>query len=141
MTTAQSYANHRAVPRITLVAGAILLADLVVRIVGALRGPSLAAAWAVLPAAALLVVFFNARRKAQIVQDRVIRLEMRLRLARVLPADRQAEIARLTLPQLVALRFAGDGELPELVARALGGAMPDALKQAVRDWQEDRLRV
>ena len=89
---------------------------------------------------ALLVVWFTARRSAQIMQDRIIRLEMQIRLARLLPGR---DLAALTLPQLVALRFASDGEMPGLVDRTLKGdfATPDAIKRAVTAWQADWLRV
>jgi Family of unknown function (DUF6526) len=73
-------------------------------------------------------------------QDRIIRLEMQVRLARLLP---QRDLAALTLPQLIALRFASDRELPALVERTLQGefATPDAIKRAITDWQADWLRV
>jgi hypothetical protein len=92
---------------------------------------------------AVLVVWYESRRRAQIVQDRVIRLEMRVRLERVLGASRRLDIDRLTLPQLVGLRFASDAELPALVDDVLAGRItePDAIKKRVKDWQADWLRV
>jgi hypothetical protein len=77
------------------------------------------------------------------VQDRVIRLEMRLRLAQLLPADLQARISDLTLPQLVALRFAGDQELTALVRDALAGknATPKEIKLQVKSWRPDWQRA
>jgi hypothetical protein len=73
----------------------------------------------------------------------VIRLEMRLRLREQLPADLQPVIANLTLDQLVALRFAGDAELVDLVRITLRDnlASRKAIKQLVKDWQGDHLRV
>jgi hypothetical protein len=73
----------------------------------------------------------------------VIRLEMRLRLREVLPADLQARIPELTPPQLIGLRFASDAELPELVRRVLTGSLenPRDIKKAVTHWQGDYLRV
>ena len=136
----QSYANHRALAPWWLLAGLVLAADVVVRAVQAVRDPQMATIWAVLVAMALVVVWGVSRRKAQIMQDRIIRLEMQIRLARLLPGR---DLAALTLPQLVALRFASDGEMPGLVDRTLKGefATPDAIKRAVTAWQADWLRV
>ncbi len=76
-------------------------------------------------------------------QDRVVRLETRLRLATVLPADLQPRIKDLTLSQLAALRFASDGELPELTRRVLTDNLTDrtAIKKLIRNWEGDFLRV
>jgi hypothetical protein len=91
----------------------------------------------------LLALAFSARVMALTVQDRVIRLEMRLRLARVLPADLQSRVASLTPRQCVALRFAGDDELPELVREVCEGRLqtPKEIKQRIRNWQADWLRA
>jgi len=77
------------------------------------------------------------------VQDRVIRLEMRLRLSEVLPADLKGRIPELTTRQLVGLRFASDAELPDLVRRVLAGSLanPTDIKKAVAHWQGDYLRA
>ncbi len=142
MSTSQTYATHRVLPLGYIVGGVAIAANAGYLIYQAgvqqMCGPVLGS----LSALALVVVWFKARRNAQIMQDRIIRLEMRLRLAALLPG-RQADLARLTLPQLVALRFASDAELPALVERVLAGefAKPDAIKRAVKDWQPDHLRV
>jgi hypothetical protein len=77
------------------------------------------------------------------VQDRVIRLEMRLRLRQVLPTELHGRINDLTHRQLVALRFAGDAELPELVREILEGKLQTGkqIKQRVKNWQPDWLRA
>jgi len=77
------------------------------------------------------------------VQDRVIRLEMRLRMREILPADLHPRIAEFTPGQLVALRFAGDRELPVLARRVLDERLQDrkAIKQMITDWQADHLRA
>lgn len=84
-----------------------------------------------------------ARTMSLTVQNRIIRLEMRLRLREVLPAPLAARIPELTLRQLIALRFASDAELPALVERVLRGEFPTAkaIKQAVTTWQPDHLRA
>ena len=142
-TPIQNLSNHRALPSPAfIVAGLILAVNLVWQSIGAFSAPSFASVLAELVAVALLVVWYSARRSAQVVQDRLIRLEMRLRLERVLPAERHADIARLSVPQLVALRFASDGELPALVQDALAQSLTNAaIKQKITSWQADWLRV
>jgi Family of unknown function (DUF6526) len=73
----------------------------------------------------------------------VIRLEMRQRLRDVLPAAMHARIADFTRGQLVALRFAGDGELAELAQTVLRDNIQDkrAIKQMIKVWNPDHLRV
>ena len=82
------------------------------------------------------------RVMAVTVQNRVIRLEMRLRLKEILPAELQPRIRELSVRQLIALRFAGDGEMAGLVERTLKGefAKPRDIKRAITDWQPDYLR-
>ena len=98
---------------------------------------------AVLTSIALIVLAFYARIFALTVQDRVIRLEMRMRLKELLPAALQPRIREFTRGQLVALRFASDAELPELAEKVLRDKIQDraAIKQMVRDWEADHLRV
>jgi hypothetical protein len=79
------------------------------------------------------------RRYTVRLQDRIIRLEMRLRL---LALGREHDITRVTMRQLVALRFASDAELPALIDRALAENLtPDQIKRAVSNWQPDRMRT
>ncbi|MEQ1854882.1 MAG: DUF6526 family protein [Longimicrobiales bacterium] len=77
------------------------------------------------------------------VQDRVIRLEERLRMERILPADLRARVPELTAKQLVALRFASDEELPELTRRTLANefAKPKDIKRAIKGWRADHQRI
>lgn len=97
------------------------------------------AVWAV----GVAVGIRTARVMAITVQNRVIRLEMRLRLREVLSAPLAARIGELTTRQLIALRFAGDAELPALVERTLRGefAKQREIKRAITDWQPDYLRA
>ena len=77
------------------------------------------------------------------VQDRVIRLEERMRMERVLPADLKGRIGEFTTPQLVGLRYASDQELPELARRVLDEGISDrkVIKQAVKSWRADNQRI
>jgi hypothetical protein len=97
----------------------------------------------VLVAAALLTGFVTVRLMALSVQDRVIRLEERLRFARLLPADLQPRIGEFTAGQLVALRFASDAELPALARKVLDEKLTErkAIKQLIKNWKPDYLRA
>ena len=98
---------------------------------------------AALVGVALILLALLARTFAIRVQDRVIRLEMRLRLRELLPPDLVPRIGELGPRQLIALRFAGDRELPALVRRVLDERLQDtkAIKQMITDWQGDHLRA
>jgi len=94
-----------------------------------------AAAWA-------FIATFKIRLYALKVQDRVIRLEERLRLQHLLPAPQQSRIGELTEDQLLGLRFASDAELPELTEKALAAKWRrKQIKEAVRNWRADYWRV
>src|SRR5690349_3971699 len=97
----------------------------------------------VLLALGLAVGFVSARLMVLKVQDRVIRLEERLRYERVLPADLKPRIGEFTVDQLVALRFASDAELPALARKVLDDKMSDRkpIKQMVKTWKPDYLRA
>lgn len=97
----------------------------------------------VLVAVALLIFVFNARLFALRVQDRVIRLEERQRMAKLLPSELQARIMEFTPGQLVALRFASDGDLPELARKVLTDQIKNAktIKRMVKTWRADYLRA
>jgi hypothetical protein len=105
--------------------------------------PSLSTGFGVLVAAALLMTALLSRVQAITVQDRLIRLEMRLRLRALLPADMQSRVNELTPKQLVGLRFASDPELPELVRDVLEGRLEKQvdIKKRVKNWQADYLRA
>jgi hypothetical protein len=91
----------------------------------------------------LLLLALYARLFALTVQDRIIRLEMRLRLAEILPPDLRPRIPEFTVAQLVSMRFACDAELAALARKVLDEKMNDrkAIKQLVKDWQGDYVRA
>jgi hypothetical protein len=98
---------------------------------------------ALVVAVALLVGFLCARIFALAVQDRVIRLEERLRYQRLLPADLQPRIGEFSVAQLVSLRFASDAELPALARKVLDEKIQQrkAIKQLIKTWKPDYLRA
>ncbi len=140
----QSYANHRRIqPVLHLVVTPILMVYLVSTIVFAAKAPSYPTILNAVTALALLLGVIGARSMSLVAQDRIIRLEMRLRLAEVLPTELKSRIRELTVGQLVGLRFASDAELPELVRRVFAGELTtnEQIKKAINNWQADWLRV
>jgi hypothetical protein len=91
----------------------------------------------------IMLCVFRARAQTLTVQNRVIRLEMRLRLKDVLAPALAARIGELSVSQLVGLRFASDAELPALVERCLSGQLAnnEAVKKEIKNWQPDWLRA
>lgn len=108
-----------------------------------LRNPQLSEFFEVLFVWAVFAGILASRLMAITVQNRLIRFEMRLRLKELLPANLQPRIKELRVTQLIALRFAGDAELPGLVERTLNGefATGKDIKRAITDWQPDFLRA
>lgn len=98
--------------------------------------------WAVLMSVVLLLLVTKVRSYALRDQDRIIRLEERLRLASLLSAGELAEVSSLTTRQLIGLRFASDPELPELARRAVRENLTEKqIKQAIVAWRADNERV
>ncbi|HEY2067038.1 MAG TPA: DUF6526 family protein [Gemmatimonadaceae bacterium] len=140
----QSYKNHRRYfPLFHYVALPILLANVVVAVMHAVQRPSAWNAWIVVVSLALVSGLVACRASTLYVQNRVIGLEMRLRLAATLPPELRTRIPDLRLRQLIGLRFAGDVELPSLVERCLRGelATADAVKREIREWRADYVRA
>lgn len=121
----------------------ILLANIVVEVLRLNKYQTAYHVWMVVVAIALLLFGFTARAMALKAQDRVIRLEERLRLAALLPAAERAAIDNLTPGQLIALRFASDEEVPALVSACASGDLTTAgqVKKSIRTWRPDHLRV
>ncbi|HJZ52901.1 MAG TPA: DUF6526 family protein [Candidatus Acidoferrales bacterium] len=144
MQQTQNFGNHtKLVPMFHFVVLPILFINLVSSIMHAVHSFSARSGIAVLTAVALLLLALYARTFALTVQDRVIRLEMQLRLQNLLPADLHPRIPEFTTSQLVALRFASDSELPDLARKVLAEKLSErkAIKQLIRDWQPDNLRA
>ena len=139
----QNFENHvRLVPIYHFVTAPIFLLNLIWTAWN-LRDPSFSAVLDVLVAVALIVLYLCARGFALRAQDRVIRVEMRLRMRELLPEDLQGRIHEFTPTQMVGLRFAGDAELPDLARKVLDENITAAtpIKRLITDWQGDYYRV
>jgi hypothetical protein len=140
----QTYASHRRyIPAFHFFVLPVLLGNIIVAIVRLVRAPALATTWGLLVALAIGIGIVYARFMPLRAQDRVIRLEERNRLERLLPADLRGRIGELTPSQLIALRFAPDDEVADLVRRSLSGELKGSgeIKRAIRNWRGDYLRV
>jgi hypothetical protein len=132
MSRPQNFENHvRVIPGYHMVTFGIFAINLIWCIYRTVRAFSVQS------------LFFYARVFALTVQDRVVRLEMRMRLQQALPADLLPRIPEFEVGQLVALRFASDEELPALARRVLDENLRDrkAIKKMIRTWQPDSLRA
>lgn len=140
----QSYANHRRVfPVYHLFAFPILAINVVVAIAYFVDDPSWLSGWLVLVSMALAAGLIAVRASILIVQNRLVGLEMRLRLTAILPADLRGRIGDLTLRQIIGLRFASDAEMAGLVNRCIAGELTtaDDVKRQIRDWRPDFVRA
>jgi hypothetical protein len=143
-TAPQSAASHaRWSPPFHFVAVPLLMANVVVVVIAAVKAPGLSTAFAAAVAFAILVIAFLTRLYALGVQDRLIRLEEQIRMARLLPAEMQGQVEALTVEQMVGLRFASDDELPGLVKAVLDEGIADrkAIKARVKHWRPDHQRI
>jgi hypothetical protein len=139
----QTYQNHsRFDPLFHFFLAPLALVMFVASVWHAIKHPDLVSLWLTLGALLFLVEVFLNRVYSLKVQDRVIRLEERLRLTTLLPDSQRARIGELTEGQLIALRFAADAELPALANRAIDERMaPADIKKAIRTWRPDYFRV
>ena len=141
--TSQNLANHtRLDPPFHFFVLPVLAISWIISVVFAVRHPGFLHIWIVVFNTALIVAVTRSRQYALKVQDRVIRLEERLRLATLLPDSLRPQIAKLTEDQLIGLRFASDEELPALVERTLSGNLARAdIKKSIKNWRPDYRRV
>ena len=148
MADQQTYANHtRWYPLFHFVVMPLLLLNFLSHIVRLFlaapeSGRKILAFW-VLLSFTLILFALATRLTAMKVQDRVIRLEERLRYHRLLGSDLAARAENLPIGQIIALRFASDAELGGLVERALNVefAKTKDIKLAIKDWRGDYLRA
>lgn len=120
----------------------VLITNLIVVIVYLALHPGLLTAWLLIVSGALLMLAFLTRINPLKVQDRLIRLEERIRLTALLPEPDRARIPELTERQLIALRFASDAEIPQLVAETLKDNLgPKDIKKKIQNWRPDHSRV
>jgi hypothetical protein len=139
MTDPQSYANHVRRPHAWSAAFVLALSAFVLLLSLAIEAPSWQGLGLAVLALSVLLTVSVLRMYVIRLQDRIVRLEMQIRLTSL---GCGAELRRLSLRQLVALRFASDRELPALVDRAITENLTaDAIKRAVTDWQSDLIRV
>ncbi|HWW14941.1 MAG TPA: DUF6526 family protein [Candidatus Dormibacteraeota bacterium] len=139
----QTYANYtRWDPLFHFFALPVFLLLALAGLVHYIWRPGLHSALMFVVAVALAVVIVKLRNYPLRVQDRVIRLEERLRLASLLPEPLRSRIPELTEGQLVALRFASDAEVAKLAERALSEKLsPADIKKSIQTWRPDHWRV
>src|SRR6266850_3048601 len=135
----QSYANHAHRPTLTTIAGLLTMLSTVMLIIFAYRQPSVVAFGLVALSFGVFTLVLISRAYTTRLQDRIIRLEMHGRLARL---GRDRDFSRLSTPQIVALRFASDAELPVLCDRAVAEKLSaDQIKKGIANWQPDLHRT
>lgn len=139
----QSFKNHtKWDPAFHFFLMPVLVATVVFSIKHAWAYPNGITLWLVLLSVTLTIWLFKTRTYALGVQNRLIRLEERLRMERLLPPALMARFDELRLSQIIGLRFASDGELAGLVQRALDERLDQKqIKAAIQQWRPDHTRV
>ena len=140
----QTLASHRRwIPMWHFFAIPVLVANVVVVATYFARDPRFINGWGLVVAIALLIGILLSRNMPLRAQDRIIRLEERSRLERLLPGDLRGRVGELTPSQLIAIRFAPDDEVPDLTRRTLSGELKSQgdIKRAIQNWRSDHLRV
>ena len=139
----QTLANHgRFDPPFHFVLAPIMVASFVIAVLSAISNPTAIGIWNVIFVAGLVVGVFLIRIYPLKVQDRVIRLEERLRLSMLLPEKLRSRIPELTEDQMVGLRFASDEEVAQLVEKTLANKWSrKEIKANIRNWRPDYFRL
>ena len=142
-STPQSLKNHgRIDPPYHMVLFFVLLANLVFSVFHVVHHRNISSAWFVVLSVAVFIFFLKVRTYPLKVQDRVIRLEERLRLKALAPAEWQSQIQRLSEDQLIGLRFAPDEELVALAQQALAENLNrKQIKERIKNWRADNFRI
>jgi hypothetical protein len=142
--TPQTYANHtRWHAPFHFFVMPVMAINFILSIVQFFLAPGWYQGWWIVFSFALVGLAFLARINPLKAQDRIIRLEERLRYQQLLPADLARQTASLTYGQIIALRFASDDELEGRVRQVLEGQLtkPAEIKRAIENWRADTLRV
>ncbi len=142
MADEQNYANHAHTPTMALLGFFFWLVAVVCIVLGWIGYADTTNYGLLAFAGALFMALGTSRAYITALQDRIIRLEMRLRMEKLLSAEQLASSDRLTTVQIVGLRFASDDELPGLMKRALDENLSSKdIKQAVQHWVPDLHRT
>jgi hypothetical protein len=143
MSEPQSLKNHgRFDPPYHFFLAIIVIANIIIAIIHAVHHFRFYPVWLVVLSLAAFVAVFRMRAYPLKVQDRVIRLEERLRLQALAPAEWHAQIYRLTEDQLIGLRFAADDEVVVLAKLALEQNLNrKQIKERIKSWRPDNWRV
>ncbi|MGD1064643.1 MAG: DUF6526 family protein [Terracidiphilus sp.] len=139
----QNLKNHaRFDPPFHFVLLIVFLANLIISIVYVVKHPCFYSAWFVVLSVAAILALLKMRLYPLKVQDRVIRLEERIRLQALAPSEWHTQIYRLSEDQLIGLRFASDDEVVELAKQALEHNLTrKQIKERIKDWRGDYWRV
>ena len=144
----QNFSNHVNFPTNFVIVTVVILVGVIMEVVGLflvkeIVGLCLIGTGAAISGLGTIGGLTLARTYATKLQDRIIRTEMRIRLAAILPDDLKAEIPNLTVKQCIALRFASDEEMADLVHKVTSEHITDLkpIKQSIRNWQADWFRV
>jgi len=143
-TTPQTFANHtRWQPPIHFFVLPVLLINVFWAAIVFVKDPNRNSGWWIIVSLALLVLLFFVRLNPLKAQDRIIRLEEKLRYQQILSPALLQQTSALTTGQIIALRFAGDDELEELVGAVLAGKFTknSEIKRAIKHWRADTFRV
>lgn len=143
MSEQQSLKSHgRFDPPYHFFLSVVILANIVIAIIYAVHHPGFHSVWLVVLSLAALVLVARLRTYPLKVQDRLIRLEERLRLQALAPSEWHTQIYRLTEDQLIGLRFAADDEVVALAKQALEHNLSrKQIKERIKDWRADNWRV
>jgi hypothetical protein len=142
--TPQTFANHtRWQPPIHYFVLPVMLINVIFAVVLFIRDPAINSGWWIVVSAALLTLVIFVRVNPLKAQDRIIRLEERLRYQQLLSKAVLQQTNALTPGQIIALRFAGDDELEELVSAVLAGKFQkhSDIKRAIKHWRADSFRI
>lgn len=140
----QNLQNHTRIDPKSIVSALLAVITIILGGVACITGNTMTLALGVLFSGLTgFVIFYTARTYAVQLQDRIIRTEMYLRLEKLLDPELAARAESLSIPQLIALRFASDAEMTELVTKVLDENITDLkeIKRLVNDWQGDYHRV